>query len=347
MLRIAIQNKGRLNEQSVALLREIGIDVDEAKRKFLSKASNFPIEVLYLRDDDIPQVVANGTASLGIVGLNEVAERGFDVEIAARLGFGGCRISLAVPKGEVYNGVEYFRGKRIATSYPAILSRFLAERGVEAELEVITGSVEIAPAAGIADAIFDIVSSGGTLVSNGLKEVVDDVCDMDPAEIRKRYPSVGNRKLDGIQADLRKSRKLIFENNKMSTLRKNTQDLLVEIMAKDMAVRLSGEVDEPVTADIKRLIRLPGSIHGKSGMRVMPLTRSQLTDFDPLSMAVPEEYSDEEVTVSVKRPYELGIRGQHFKLDAGVQKVPEYAAVFLVGRKVADIGDGTVKDTFF
>ena len=182
---------------------------------------------------------------------------------------------------------------------------------------------------------------------NGLKEVVDDVCDLGPAEIRKRYPSVGSRKLDGIQADLRKSRKLIFENNKMSTLRKNTQDLLVEIMAKDMAVRLSGEVDEPVTADIKRLIRLPGSIHGKSGMRVMPLTRSQLTDFDPLSMAVPEEYSEEEVTVSVKRPYELNIRDQHFKLDAGVQKVPEYAAVFLVGRKVADIGDGTVKDPFF
>ena len=171
MLRIAIQTKGRLNEQSVALLREIGIEVDDAKRKFLSKASNFPIEVLYLRDDDIPQVVANGTAQLGIVGLNEVAERGFDVEVVTKLGFGGCRISLAVPKGDEYTGVEYFRGKRIATSYPAILGRFLAERGVEAELEVITGSVEIAPAAGIADAIFDIVSSGGTLVSNGLKEV--------------------------------------------------------------------------------------------------------------------------------------------------------------------------------
>ena len=171
MLRIAIQNKGRLNEQSVALLREIGINVDEAKRKFLSKASNFPIEVLYLRDDDIPQVVANGTASLGIVGLNEVAERGFDVEVVARLGFGGCRISLAIPKGDEYVGVEYFRGKRIATSYPSILRRYLEQQGVDAELEVITGSVEIAPAAGIADAIFDIVSSGGTLVSNGLKEV--------------------------------------------------------------------------------------------------------------------------------------------------------------------------------
>ena len=171
MLRIAIQTKGRLNEQSMDLLHEIGIDVDAAKRKFLSQAANFPIEVLYLRDDDIPQVVANGTATLGIVGLNEVAESGCDVEVVKKLGFGGCRISLAIPKNDAYEGVEYFQGKRIATSYPAILDKFLKEQGVEAQMEVITGSVEIAPAAGIADAIFDIVSSGGTLVSNGLKEV--------------------------------------------------------------------------------------------------------------------------------------------------------------------------------
>ena len=171
MLRIAIQTKGRLNEQSIELLHELGIDVDAAKRKFLSKAANFPIEVLYLRDDDIPQVVANGTAALGIVGLNEVAERGCNVDVVTKLGFGGCRISLAIPKADEYQGVEYFQGKRIATSYPAILGKFLREQGVEAEMEVITGSVEIAPAAGIADAIFDIVSSGGTLVTNGLKEV--------------------------------------------------------------------------------------------------------------------------------------------------------------------------------
>ena len=124
-----------------------------------------------MRDDDIPQVVANGTASLGIVGMNEVAERGCDVEVVAKLGFGGCRISLAIPKADEYTGVEYFQGKKIATSYPEILSKFLSDNGVEATLAVITGSVEIAPAAGIADAIFDIVSSGGTLVSNGLKEV--------------------------------------------------------------------------------------------------------------------------------------------------------------------------------
>ena len=171
MLRIAIQTKGRLNEQSMDLLHEIGIDVDAAKRKFLSQAANFPIEVLYLRDDDIPQVVANGTATLGIVGLNEVAEKECDVDVVKKLGFGGCRISLAIPKNDQYDGVEYFQGKRIATSYPVILDKFLKSHGVDAQIEVITGSVEIAPAAGIADAIFDIVSSGGTLVSNGLKEV--------------------------------------------------------------------------------------------------------------------------------------------------------------------------------
>ena len=171
MLRLAIQSKGRLNEESLAMMKSIGIDVDDPKRKFLSKAKGFDLETLFLRDDDIPMVVENGTASLGIVGLNEVAEKGADVDIAARLGFGGCRISLAIPKKDEYNGLEYFQGKRIATSYPAILGKFLKENGIDAKIEIITGSVEIAPAAGIADCIFDIVSSGSTLVSNGLVEV--------------------------------------------------------------------------------------------------------------------------------------------------------------------------------
>lgn len=171
MLRIAVQAKGRLNEESLALLRETGIDIDESKRKFLSRSGNFPVEMLYMRDDDIPQIVASGTADLGIVGLNEVEEKGFPVEVVAGLGFGGCRISLAIPKAEDYPGPEYFNGKRIATSYPSILRKWLGSNGIDAQIEVITGSVEIAPAAGISDAIFDIVSSGGTLVSNGLKEV--------------------------------------------------------------------------------------------------------------------------------------------------------------------------------
>ena len=171
MLRLAIQSKGRLNEESTALLREIGIDIDDSRRKFLAQAPNFPIEILYMRDDDIPQVVSAGTAALGIVGLNEVEEHGLPVDVVARLGFGGCRISLAVPKGADYDGPQWFAGKRIATSYPRILKKWLDEQGIEARIEIITGSVEIAPAADIADAIFDIVSSGGTLVSNGLVEV--------------------------------------------------------------------------------------------------------------------------------------------------------------------------------
>ena len=165
MLRIAIQSKGRLNEESLSLLQSIGIEVDAPKRKLLSKSQTFPIEALYLRDDDIPHVVESGTATLGIVGLNEVEERGADVSVIARLGFGTCRLSLAIPKGEDYSGIDWFSGRRIATSYPNILRKYLVDRGIDAKVEVITGSVEIGPAVGIADAIFD------TLIANGLREV--------------------------------------------------------------------------------------------------------------------------------------------------------------------------------
>lgn len=171
MLRIAIQAKGRLNEQSIELLAEAGIRVAESKRRLISRAEGFPLEVLYLRDDDIPQAVAMGVADLGIVGLNEVAEKGFRVDQLMDLGFGGCRLSLAVPKTTAYDGLGFFRGKRVATSYPNILARYFAEQGIEAEIHTIEGSVEIAPAVGMSDAIFDIVSSGGTLISNGLTEV--------------------------------------------------------------------------------------------------------------------------------------------------------------------------------
>ena len=171
MLRIAIQAKGRLNEQSIDLLSEAGIGVAESKRKLISRADGFPMEVLYLRDDDIPQAVSMGVADVGIVGLNEVEEKGFDVKIAHKLGFGKCRISLAIPKADAYDGIGYFNGKRVATSYPVILSRFFKGNGINAEIHEIAGSVEIAPSVGMADAIFDIVSSGGTLVTNGLKEV--------------------------------------------------------------------------------------------------------------------------------------------------------------------------------
>lgn len=170
MIRIAIQAKGRLMEESSELLAEAGISIEPSKRKLLTRSEDFPLEVLYLRDDDIPHSVAMGAADIGIVGLNEVQEKEQNVEIICRLGFGKCRLSLAIPKSETYTGVEYFNGKRIATSYPVILRRFLQERGVEADIHEIAGSVEIAPTVGISDAIFDIVSSGGTLVSNGLIE---------------------------------------------------------------------------------------------------------------------------------------------------------------------------------
>lgn len=172
MIRVALQAKGRLNEESLEVFKEAGIYIEQSKRKLLSRSGNFPLEVLYLRDDDIPSAVASGVADIGIVGENEVAEKGFPVDIIHKLGFGRCRISLAVPKSEPYDSLDYFSGKRIATSYPNILKKFFAEKNIaDCRIEEIAGSVEIAPAVNIADAIFDIVSSGGTLVSNGLKEV--------------------------------------------------------------------------------------------------------------------------------------------------------------------------------
>ena len=171
MLRIAVQSKGRLFEDTMNLLKETGIKVSSSKRTLLVQSSNFPLEVLFLRDDDIPQTVADGVADVGIVGENEFVERGEKADIVKRLGFSKCRISLAIPKAIDYPGVEWFNGKKIATSYPVILRKFMEENGVKTDIHVIQGSVEIAPGIGLADGIFDIVSSGSTLVSNNLKEV--------------------------------------------------------------------------------------------------------------------------------------------------------------------------------
>ena len=171
MLRIAVQSKGRLNEDTMALLAEAGIKVSSSKRTLLVQSSNFPVEILYLRDDDIPQSVASGVADVGIVGENEFVERAEDAEVIRPLGFSKCRLSLAIPKSVDYPGVHWFEGKKIATSYPGILRTFMESQGVCADIHVITGSVEIAPGIGLADAIFDIVSSGSTLVSNNLSEV--------------------------------------------------------------------------------------------------------------------------------------------------------------------------------
>ena len=171
MLRIAVQSKGRLFEETMALLQEADIKIPSSKRILLVQSSNFPVEVLFLRDDDIPQSVANGIADLGIVGENEFVERNEDAEIVKRLGFSKCRLSLAIPKDVDYPGLSWFEGRKVATSYPGILKQFMDKHGIKTDIHVITGSVEIAPGISLADAIFDIVSSGSTLVSNRLKEV--------------------------------------------------------------------------------------------------------------------------------------------------------------------------------
>ena len=171
MLRIAVQSKGRLFDDTMNLLSEADIKVSASKRTLLVQSTNFPIEVLYLRDDDIPQSVASGVADIGIVGENEFVERGENAQIIDRLGFSKCRLSLAIPKKIDYTGLKWFEGKKIATSYPNILSNFMKKNGINADIHVITGSVEISPGIGLADGIFDIVSSGSTLISNNLAEV--------------------------------------------------------------------------------------------------------------------------------------------------------------------------------
>lgn len=171
MLRIAVQSKGRLFDETMDLLREAGVKFSSSKRTLLVPSRNFPMEALFLRDDDIPESVASGIADIGIVGLNEFLEKAKDAEIVKNLGFSKCRLSLAIPKDIDYQGLEWFTRKKIATSYPVILKKFLDEKGISADIHVITGSVEIAPGIGLSDAIFDIVSSGSTLVSNRLKEV--------------------------------------------------------------------------------------------------------------------------------------------------------------------------------
>lgn len=171
MLRIAVQSKGRLYEDTMNLLKETGIKINNARRTLLVQSSNFPLEVLYMRDDDIPECVASGVADIGIVGENEFVERGEDANIVKRLGFSKCRISLAIPEAVDYPGVQWFDGKKIATSYPKILQKFADDNNISIDIHVIQGSVEIAPGIGLSDGIFDIVSSGSTLVSNKLREV--------------------------------------------------------------------------------------------------------------------------------------------------------------------------------
>ncbi|MFD0700918.1 ATP phosphoribosyltransferase [Myroides pelagicus] len=170
-LKIAIQKSGRLSEKSLELLKECGIKFPNGGGKLIAESKNFPIEVLFLRDDDVTKYVEQQVADIGIIGENVYLEANLPVNVLEYLGFGSCRLSLAVSKGEDYRGIEYFEGKKIATSYPFILEQYLKEKNVNASIEFISGSVEIAPSIGLANGVCDIVSSGSTLMSNGLKEV--------------------------------------------------------------------------------------------------------------------------------------------------------------------------------
>lgn len=203
MIRIAVQSKGRLFDDTMNLLNEADIKTRSTKRTLLVQSTNFPLEILYLRDDDIPQSVATGVADIGIVGENEFVEKGENAEIVTRLGFSKCRLSLAIPKSIDYNGLEWFNGKKIATSYPGILRSFLDKNGISAEIHVITGSVEISPGIGLADAIFDIVSSGSTLVSNNLREV--------EVVMKSEALMIANRNLDAEKQAILKEMLFRFE----------------------------------------------------------------------------------------------------------------------------------------
>lgn len=170
-IRIAIQKSGRLNEQSLQLLKDCGISINNGKDQLKATARNFPLEVLYLRNGDIPQYLRDGVVDIAILGENTLIEKGTDLTIVERLGFSKCKVSLAIPKGDEYTSIQDLEGKRIATSYPNTVNQYLESKGVTAELHIINGSVEIAPNIGLADAICDIVSSGNTLFKNNLKEV--------------------------------------------------------------------------------------------------------------------------------------------------------------------------------
>jgi ATP phosphoribosyltransferase len=216
MIRLAIQKSGRLSEGSLELLQECGIKINNGNNKLKAQASNFPIEILYLRDDDIPHYVETGVADIGIVGENIIADSKFSIDVTRKLGFAGCRLSLAIPKNENYTGPEYFNGKKIATSYKGILGDFLKSKNVNAQIEFISGSVEIAPGIGLADGICDLVSSGSTLFANGLKEV-EVVFKSEAVLISRKDISVDAQKL---------LQKLLFRMDSVKEARENRYILL-------------------------------------------------------------------------------------------------------------------------
>jgi ATP phosphoribosyltransferase len=225
-LKIAIQKSGRLSESSLKLLKECGIEFDNGLNKLKAEAFNFPLEVFFLRDDDIPQYVEDGVADIGIVGENVMLEKNRSVKLVDKLGFGKCRLSIAIPKDQKYNSIKDFNGKRFATSYPLILEDYLKKNKIKAEIQEISGSVEIAPGIGLADAICDLVSSGSTLFTNGLKEVEvilkSESVLIANKKLKKEQQEILNKLLFRINA-VRKSKKTKYillnaPNNKLETI---------------------------------------------------------------------------------------------------------------------------------
>ena len=280
LLRIAVQAKGRLFEETMALLEESDIKLSTTKRTLLVQSSNFPVEVLFLRDYDIPQSVATGVADLGIVGENEFVEKGEDAEVIKRLGFSKCRLSLAMPKDVDYPGVEWFNGKKIATSYPVILENYMKTKGVNAEVHVITGSVEVAPGIGLADAIFDIVSSGSTLVSNRLKEV--------EVVMKSEALLIGNKNMCDEKKEI--LNELLFRMNAVKTaedkkyvLMNAPKDKLEEIVAvlpgmkspTVMPLAQEGWCSVHTVLDEKRFWEIIGKLKalGAEGILVLPIEK--------------------------------------------------------------------------
>ncbi len=242
-LTLAIQKKGRLSDGSIELLKLCGIKVSNGGNHLKAVAEGFPMEIILLRDDDIPQYVADGVADIGILGMNEVLEKKKEVDVVRNLGFSKCRLSVAVPKSVEYTGRNYLQGKRIATSYPVVLEDFLAENNIQAEIHTISGSVEIAPSIGLADVIFEIVSSGGTLLSNGLKEV----------EVIMRSEAV------------------IISNPKLTQEKKNLlEKLLFRIEAVQKAKRNKYIL---LNAPENKLDKISSLIPGMKSPTVLPLTK--------------------------------------------------------------------------
>jgi len=216
VLKIAIQKSGRLSDNSKKLLEECGIKFSNGTGVLKTTAKNFPVELLFLRDDDIPQYVEQQVADIGILGENVVFEKNKDINIIEQLGFAGCRLSMAIPREEVYTGPQYFQNKKIATSYPRILGEFLKEHNISAEIEEISGSVEIAPGIGLADAVCDIVSSGSTLLTNGLHEV--------ETILKSQAVIVGNKNLDNEKQAILD--KLLFRIRSVKSANENKYILL-------------------------------------------------------------------------------------------------------------------------